>query len=77
MSQSWRDIATPIVAQVLWDNREKTEKEIRKAIKEAYPFGERRMWPYKVWLNEVRRQRGLLKNRTKQQRDVDGQGVMF
>jgi hypothetical protein len=32
------------------------EKAIRKAISAAYPFGERDYWPYKVWLDEVRRQ---------------------
>jgi hypothetical protein len=29
------------------------EKALRKAISEAYPFGQRKHWPYKVWLSEV------------------------
>lgn len=29
-------------------------QEARKRISEAYPFGERAMHPYKVWLSEVR-----------------------
>jgi len=31
------------------------EKALRRAISKAYPFGERRMWPYKVWLSQVKR----------------------
>lgn len=32
-----------------------SEGDKRKAVSAAYPFGERRMYPYKVWLEEVRR----------------------
>jgi hypothetical protein len=54
---SWRTTSTPIIAKVLADTKGQPEPVIRKALKEAYPFGERRMWPYKVWLDEIRRQR--------------------
>lgn len=27
-------------------------KELRRILSDAYPWGERRMWPYKVWLRE-------------------------
>lgn len=30
-------------------------KECTKALRESYPFGERAMWPYRVWLEERRR----------------------
>ena len=30
-----------------------------KHVRAAYPFGERAMWPYKIWLDEVRRSFGL------------------
>jgi hypothetical protein len=53
-SESWRDIARPIIAQVLADNKGKTEQEIRKALKEAYPFGMRKMHPYKIWCDEIK-----------------------
>lgn len=52
MSGTWRDIAKPIIAQVIKDNKGKTEKEIKKALREAYPFGERKYHPYKIWLDE-------------------------
>ena len=35
--------------------------EKRQALREAYPFGPRRFWPYKVWLQEVRYALGLRK----------------
>lgn len=56
---TWRDTARPIIAKVLADNQDKTESEIRKALQDAYPFGERKYHPYKVWCDEIRVQRGL------------------
>ena len=55
----WRKIARPIIATCLWDHRGEPEKMIRKALREAYPFGEREYHPYKIWLDEIRLQRGL------------------
>lgn len=54
MSGTWRDSARPIIQQVLKENRGKDEKEIKKALREAYPFGERRYHPYKIWLDEIK-----------------------
>lgn len=59
MSQSWRDIARPIVAKVLADTAGQPELQIHLALFEAYPFGERRYTPYKIWRDEIRRQRHL------------------
>lgn len=56
--KSWRDIARPIIAKILEETRGQTEQLIKKALHEAYPFGERRYHPYKVWCDEIRRQRG-------------------
>lgn len=58
---AWRDYAAPIIAKVLKENRGKSEKEIRKALKEAYPFGERKYHPYKIWLDEIKVQTGKRK----------------
>lgn len=67
---SWRDRARPIIAEVLERCRQdgSTEKQIRAALFAAYPFGERKYHPYKIWLDEVRYQRGL-KVRAKQAND--------
>jgi hypothetical protein len=68
MRESWRDRARPIVAQVLAETRGKPEEEIRKALFDAYPFGVREYTPYKIWLDEIQRQRGL-KRTPSQQRE--------
>lgn len=57
MSKTWRDMARPLIVQVLKESEGKSEKEIRKALKDAYPWGERRYHPYKIWLDEIKVQR--------------------
>lgn len=53
MRKTWREHAAPIIAAVIADNEGKTEKEIRAALREAYPYGERKYHPYKMWCDEV------------------------
>ena len=43
---SWRDIAAPIIADVLWKVGRQDMKALRKALRDAYPFGQRKMHPY-------------------------------
>ena len=57
MKSYWRAYCAPIIARVLLETQGKDEKEIRKALKEAYPFGPREMHPYRIWLDEIDRQR--------------------
>jgi hypothetical protein len=59
MSHTWRDSAKPIIAEVLKATQGQSEKEIRKALRVAYPWGERRYHPYKIWCDEIKVQRGL------------------
>lgn len=54
---SWRDEAAPIIYKVLQETKGKPEKEIRQALREAYPFGARKWHPYKIWLSEISKQR--------------------
>lgn len=54
---TWRSVARPIIARVLFETQGQDERAIRRALREAYPFGERRFWPYKCWLDEIARQR--------------------
>lgn len=61
MAKTWRDVARPIIYQVLQQTKGKTEKEIKAALKLAYPFGQRAMHPYKIWLDEIKTQGGLKK----------------
>lgn len=61
MKDTWRHIARPIIAQAIATNKDKDEKEVRKALREAYPWGERKYHPYKIWCDEIRVQLGKLK----------------
>lgn len=56
--KTWRDSARPIIQQVLKETKGQTEKEIKKALFDAYPFGERKYHPYKIWCHEIQIQRG-------------------
>ena len=55
---TWRDRARPIIASVIEEVGTDDIKALRKALREAYPFGPRKYWPYKVWLSEIARQLG-------------------
>ena len=55
MKSKWRVISAEIIYKILKANPGKTDKEIKAIISEAYPFGERKYHPYKIWLNEVKK----------------------
>lgn len=57
--KTWRDSAAPIIANVIATVGLDDVKALRRALRDAYPFGERRYWPYKVWCDEVKKQRGI------------------
>ena len=52
----WRDRAAPIIAEVIASVGRDDERALRKALAESYPWGEKRMHPYKIWRDEIRRQ---------------------
>ena len=54
--KTWRDHCAPIIAKVIAEVGVGDEKKLREALRKAYPNGERRQFPYKVWCDEVRRQ---------------------
>ncbi len=58
MAMSWADAAAPVVAEVIRRVGRSDMKALRKALTEAYPWGERENTPNKAWLDEVRRQLG-------------------
>lgn len=64
MKGTWRASAKPIIAEVLKQTIGKSEKDIREALKEAYPWGVRQYHPYKVWLDEIKVQRGLKRKKS-------------
>lgn len=52
----WRIAARRAIQKAIAESAGKSDKEIRKAISDAYPFGERARYPYKIWLDEVKAQ---------------------
>lgn len=56
--KTWRERCATVIASVIYDHRGESVDEIRKALRKAYPFGERANWPYKVWLDEIKIQIG-------------------
>ena len=55
---TWRDKAATVISDVIRQNPGMEQKELRKLISAAYPFGERKYHPYKIWCDEVNRQLG-------------------
>lgn len=56
MSEShWRTTSNRVIYQVLKATDGQTEREIKKALEDAYPFGERKMHPYKIWLDAIKK----------------------
>lgn len=83
---TWRDRARPIIAEALRKTEGQPEVVRDKALRDAYPFGERKHFPYKVWLDEISRQRygrrsNTLRSHTKPdllaEREKAGQEVLF
>ena len=54
MTSRWRHHAAPIIARVLEETKGKPDKEIRAALRTAYPFGPRKHHPYRIWCDEIR-----------------------
>lgn len=55
---SWRSEAALIIGDVIRRVGRQDMTALRKALAEAYPWGERENHPYKVWLAEIRHQLG-------------------
>lgn len=54
MKSPWRVKSAQVIYKIIKENSGITIKELRKKISKAYPFGERKYHPYKIWLDEVR-----------------------
>lgn len=52
----WRRRARTVITKVISEVGPKDLKKLKRAISAAYPFGVRKMHPYKIWLDEVRLQ---------------------
>jgi len=51
----WRNTSAEIIAKVLRETVPNSP-ERKQALYDAYPFGQRKHHPYKIWRHEMRRQ---------------------
>ena len=56
---SWRDRAAPIIREVILRVGREDAGKLKRELFDAYPFGERKYTPYKIWLDEIKRQVGM------------------
>jgi hypothetical protein len=50
---TWRDSAKAHISEVVRNNPGIDLKAMKKKLREAYPYGERAMHPYKIWCDQV------------------------
>ena len=70
-------MARPIIHRVLQETKGQDEKAIRKALREAYPWGERSMHPYKIWISEIAVQLGKKRFGVKATKKDENQQELF
>ena len=58
MTKTRREIAAPIIDDVIERIGTDDMPKLRKALREAFPWGVREYHPYKIWLDEIRIQLG-------------------
>ena len=59
-SATWRERAARVIAETLAAlPKDADERTCKKALRDAYPFGERESYPYTVWCDEMRRSLAL------------------
>ena len=77
---SWRDAARPIIAGVIARVGTDDLRALRAELRKAFPWGERKYHPYKIWLGEVRVQlklkRVVVRSMTRAHANPD-QGELF
>jgi len=59
MQPTWAMHAQAVIDRVLSQMPGANLAEKRRALHDAYPYGQRRHWPYKVWCRQVRISLGL------------------
>ena len=65
---NWRGYSKTVIAEITTKLGTNDPDTLECAIRAAYPFGARAHWPYKVWLEEVRRHMAVV-------RDLKGVGL--
>jgi hypothetical protein len=73
---SWRDHAAPIIKAVV-DKYSHDPIMLKAKLREAYPYGQRKYHPYKIWLDEIKRQLGTKEIKVKRVDQIEGQGLLL
>lgn len=61
---TWREVAQRVIAEVRRAHPKAAGPELRRLLRDAYPWGPRRYHPYRIWCEEVRRALGLPRKKT-------------
>ena len=56
---TWRAASAPIIAQVIAETGRGDMKLLKKKLREAFPWGDHRHHPWKIYYDECQRQLGL------------------
>lgn len=59
LDSPWRRKAREICDRVRRESPEARGKDLRRLLRQAYPFGQRKFHPYRIWCSEVRRALGI------------------
>jgi len=73
---TWYQRSCEVIREVMREYPHLSGRALRKAVSEAYPFGQRSMYPYKAWLKAVNRMLGPEKAKAPVKTHVEGQGTM-
>ena len=68
---NWRDEARAVIERAYGYGRMRGLEgtALRKHINAAYPFGERKYHPYKIWCDELNKQLGSVRKGTRGERE--------
>lgn len=80
MKSTWRTHAAIIIEQTIRQQGTDDMTALRRALREAYPFGERKYHPYKIWCDEIKRQLGQKRSKirlTADEQERRGQQTLF
>jgi hypothetical protein len=66
---TWRDRVGPVIDRIIAKYGTDDIKSLRQHFRDEWPWGEREGYPYRVWLQEIRKRLGL----SGREPDVPGQ----